>query len=95
MAYRFSAEADKDIDNMVFQGATRFGRTQAITYHGKLTRCCEFLSENPRAARLRNEVRPPVRAYPCQAHIIVYEIDDANGVLILRIHNGREDWLDV
>ncbi len=68
---------------------------QAIAYHARIERCCEFLSEHPFAARLRNEVRPPVRAYPCQSHVIVYEIDDANNILIVRVCYGREDWLDL
>jgi toxin ParE1/3/4 len=95
MSYRFSESADKDIDNIVFYGANEYGAAQSVVYIEKIKRCCEFLCENPRASRLRSEVKPPVRAYPCQSHIIIYEIDDANGILILRIHNGREDWLDV
>ncbi len=95
MGYRFSDKAAKDVDGIVFQGAVDFGREQSIIYHGKLMRCCQFLAENPRASRLRQEVRPPVRAYPCQSHIIIYEIDDANDILILRIHHSREDWLDL
>ena len=95
MGYRFSDNAAKDIDGIVFQGAVNFGREQSITYHGKLLRCCQFLAENPRASRLRLEVHPPVRAYPCQSHIIIYEIDDANDILILRVHHGHENWLDL
>ena len=26
-------------------------------------------------------------------HIIFYQVDDMNNVLILRIRHGREDWL--
>jgi toxin ParE1/3/4 len=95
MTYRFSEAADQDVVAITFQGAMDFGREQSVVYHGKLLRCCQFLSENPRAARLRQEVDPPVRAYPCQSHIIIYEIDDADCILILRIHHGRENWLDL
>lgn len=95
MDYRFSDDADKDIDSIVFHGAVDFGREQSVIYHGKLLRCCQFLSENPKASRLRQEVRPPVRAYPCQSHVIIYEIDDADDILILRIHHNRANWLDL
>ena len=95
MGFRFSGSAAKDIDSIVFRGAMDFGREQSVLYHGKLLRCCQFLAENPTASRLRTEVRPPVRAYPCQSHIIIYEIDDANNILILRIHHGHEAWLDL
>jgi toxin ParE1/3/4 len=51
-----------------------------------------FLSRFPRAARLRDEVDPPVRAYPYRSHLIVYDID-GDAIVILRIRHGREDWL--
>ncbi len=95
MAYRLSQNAAKDVDNIVYNGAIEFGREQAVAYYERITRCCILLSDNPRAARLRSEVRPLVRAYPCGAHIIIYEIDDADDFLILRIHHSRKDWLDL
>ena len=50
------------------------------------------MSEYPRAARLRHEIDPPVRAHPYKAHLIVYEIEAEDGIVVLRVRHSREDW---
>ncbi len=95
MAYRLSSAASRDMENIGDYGIDYFGIENARAYYLRLERSFNFLCEFPLAARLRTEVRPPVRAHPCQSHIIVYEIDDASDILILRIHHVREDWLDL
>ncbi len=95
MAVALSPNARNDLLNIYLTGIAEFGENQAEHYQDKIEAAFSLLADNPRAARLRNEVRPPVRAYPCGAHIIIYEINDADNILILRIHNGREDWLDL
>lgn len=51
----------------------------------------DTIAANPAIARLRTELDPQVRAHPHRAHVIVYEIRDAE-VLILRIRHSAEDW---
>jgi toxin ParE1/3/4 len=50
------------------------------------------LAENPRAARERLEINPPVRVHPYRAHVVI-QVLDADGVLIVHIRHAREDWL--
>ena len=52
----------------------------------------ERLAANPRLARLRMEIDPPVRIHPCGAHIVIYREADAARIEVLRIRHGREDW---
>ena len=52
----------------------------------------ELLSENPRIARERLEISPPVRIHPFHSHLIVYMVDDNNDIFIIRIRHGHEDW---
>jgi toxin ParE1/3/4 len=35
-----------------------------------------------------------VRVHPCGSHIIIYTVNKAGGVLIVRVRHGREDWAD-
>ena len=85
--YRFTKAATDDLVALYLEGLEQFGPVQADRYHNGLQRTFDFLAENPRAARLREEISPPVRAHPFKAHIIVYdEVDD--GVLILRVRLG-------
>jgi toxin ParE1/3/4 len=95
MGYRLSPTAKRDLETIANYGIDAFGMEAAQKYYAGLVRGFNFLAQYPKAARLRQEVRPPVRAYPCQSHLIVYEIDDAQNILILRVHHAREDWLDL
>ena len=91
--YRLTQAASDDLVGIYLHGLAEFGQTQADTYHEGLTATFAFLAEYPRAARVRDEITPPVRAHPHRSHLIVYELDAENNVLILRVRHGREDWV--
>ena len=93
MAYRLSHRAVDDMLQIWSDGAILFGLEQAERYHQGLAAALQFLAENPRAARLRKEIAPPVRAHPFKVHLVVYEVDDRDDILILRVRHGREDWV--
>jgi toxin ParE1/3/4 len=93
MSYRLSRKAEDDIVQLYLTGVRLFGVPQAERYHGGLERVFEFLAAHPLAARERTEINPPVRIHPYKAHVVVY-LADNDGVLILRVRPGREDWLD-
>jgi toxin ParE1/3/4 len=89
--YRLSRAAANDITAIFIDGIDRFGLVQADRYHQDMTATLDFLARYPRAARLRDEIEPPVRIHRYGSHLIVYEeVDD--GILILRVRHGREDW---
>ena len=44
-------------------------------------------------ARERTEISPPVRIHPSGSHVIVYLIEEAENILIVRVRHGREDGL--
>ncbi|MEZ5825479.1 MAG: type II toxin-antitoxin system RelE/ParE family toxin [Geminicoccaceae bacterium] len=92
MAYRLSRKAEEDLLHVYLDGANRFGLEQADRYHDHLTGLFEMLSDNPRMARERHELSPPVRIHPGKAHIIVYIVDEQGDILILRVRHGRENW---
>ncbi len=69
-----------------------FGVAHADEYRAGLTAAIIFLVNTPRAARLRSETKLPVRAWRYKAHLIVY-IVERDGILILRVRHGREDWV--
>ena len=91
--YRLSQRAESDIEDIYIAGALTFSLAQADRYNAGLKTVFEFLAANPKAARERLEVDPPVRVHPYGAHIVIYIVDEI-GVLVLRIRHGREDWLD-
>jgi toxin ParE1/3/4 len=91
--YSLTQAAAKDISDIFIAGLAMFGLDQADKYHEGLTATFAFLADYPRAARVRFEITPPVRAYRYKSHMIIYEIDDDDAVIILRVRHGHEDWL--
>jgi toxin ParE1/3/4 len=89
--YRLSAAADADLDTIFWQGLEQFGVARTERYLEELEHAFAHFSGFPEAARLRTELTPPVRAYPLEAHVIIYEIED-DGIFIIRIRSGQENW---
>ncbi|MBE0510272.1 MAG: type II toxin-antitoxin system RelE/ParE family toxin [Gammaproteobacteria bacterium] len=92
MAYRLSRKAEEDILEIFASGAERFGVRQAELYHIELEHRFRFLAENPLAARVHDELHPPIRIYPFASHLIVYNVLDDGEVYIIRVRHGHEAW---
>lgn len=92
MAWRLSRAAEDDVVRIHRDSASLFGDDHADAYVRGLEAVFRFLAENPRAARERLEIDPPVRVHPYRAHVVIYVLD-ADEVLIVRIRHAREDWL--
>ncbi len=93
-AYRLTSAASDDIATIFVEAFKRFGLAQADKYHNGLTKTFDFLSSFPRAARLRDEIDPPVRAFRFKSHMIIYELDKDDVVIVLRVRYGHEDWIE-
>lgn len=92
MTYRLSARAAEDLIQVYLEGVRLFGEAHAEAYHRDLAAVLELLSENPKLARERGEISPPVRILPFKAHLVVYVMDEDGGILVVRIRHGHEDW---
>lgn len=91
MALRFTQAAEDDLLEIFVTGLLEFGEAQAFKYRDKLKRSLDFIEDNPLGVRERPELSPSVRVHPAGAHLILY-IVDGDGVLVIRIRHGREDW---
>ena len=94
MAYILSNKAEDDIIAIFVAGAEQFGLIQAQRYQQQLTTTFEFLSDNPQAAPVREELIPPVRLHPVGSHLVIYQLEADNGVFIIRVRHAHEDWLN-
>ncbi|MCB1516931.1 MAG: type II toxin-antitoxin system RelE/ParE family toxin [Hyphomicrobiaceae bacterium] len=92
MNYRLTGQAEEDILRIFVEGARLFGIDQAERYHLELTRLFELIAANPKLARERMEISPPVRMHPHKAHLIIYVTDEVGKVLIVRVRHAHEDW---
>jgi toxin ParE1/3/4 len=92
MSFKLSVEAEEDIIAIAEQGVRLFGVGKAHRYHDDLFALLDLISDNPRIARERNEIVPPVRVHPFKAHLIVYRLDEDETIFIIRIRHAHEDW---
>lgn len=90
--FQLSRPAFQDVERLYEDGVITFGQAKADKYYDGLFEAFDLLASYPHAARLRMEINPPARIYRYRSHMIVYEVDDEETVLILRIRHGREDW---
>lgn len=91
--FRLTRAAVDDLTAIFLEGIEQFGLPQADVYHEGLSAIFAFLADYPHAARLREEISPPVRVHPYKAHLVIYEVDEDDEIIILRVRHGREDWI--
>ncbi|MFD2780326.1 type II toxin-antitoxin system RelE/ParE family toxin [Novosphingobium pokkalii] len=72
--FRLTHAAADDLAAIFLEGIEQFGLPQADAYHEGLGAIFAFLAGYPHAARLREEISPPVRAYPYKAHLVIYDV---------------------
>lgn len=92
MGFRLSSAAEEDIIGIAEQGVRLFGPAQARQYHDDLFTIFDLIAENPRMARERFELSPPMRIHPFKAHLIVYRVEGDGSILVVRVRHGHEDW---
>ena len=93
MKVRYSNLARRDLFNILYQGELNFGRVKAKAYSDKLEKAVKRFGIYPEIARLRSEMKPPVRIFPVGSHVIIYQI--ADGVcVIIRILHGHQNLED-
>ena len=90
--FRLSKAAEQDIQRIAEIGIALFGEEQALRYHRELFDIFALIVANPRLARERSEITPPVRIHPHKAHLIIYVIEDDNTIVIVRVRHAHEDW---
>lgn len=94
MGFRLSLLAEEDVIRIAEEGILLFGPAQAQKYHRELYAIFNLIARNPRMARERHELSPPLRIHRFKAHLVVYSVDGQGEVLIVRVRHGHEDWVN-
>ncbi len=93
MPFSLSVQAEEDIISIAEEGVRVFGALIAKQYHDELFALFELIATNPRMARKRHEISPPVRILPFKAHLVVYRIIEDGSIFVIRIRHRHEDWV--
>ena len=90
--YVLSKLAEADLFAIADYGFEAHGVERTLEYKTLIENTLKLLSENPKIARKRLEISPPVRAYTAGSHIIIYHILEPDFIEVLRVRHVREDW---
>lgn len=93
MSYQLTNEAAQDLEAILLDGMIRFAIPVAVDYHQKLFQVFSLLAQFPEMSRERVELTPPVRIHPVGSHIIIYQLQANQDILIVRVRHSHEDWL--
>lgn len=85
---RFSARAERDLEEIAVYTMSTWDLKQALHYLGELEECCLKLSAFPELGRPCDEVRPGLRRIEQGRHVIFYR-EEADGVIVSRILHQR------
>jgi toxin ParE1/3/4 len=91
MAYAMSARAVEDIYWIYESGKRQFGERSANLYQALLRDAVEFAATHPTASPIRDSPSGAVRVRYFGSHLIVYEVDDPD-IVVLRVFHQRQDW---
>lgn len=72
--YQLSTAADHDLEEIFDYTLEEFGLDQAIKYVSEFDPVFEQLVKNPEMGRNRNEIKPGLRSFPRESHIVFYRI---------------------
>jgi toxin ParE1/3/4 len=86
---RFSNQSREDLRNILDFIASE-NRTAAYRELILIERACKNLLFMPSMGRLRREIDPRVRSFPCSSYVIFYYAVDG-GIEIARIYHASRD----
>jgi toxin ParE1/3/4 len=86
-SYRLRPKAVEDLEAIWLYTAQQWSVDQADLYTQQLTAGMNLLVTQPKIARERTELNPPVRIYPVASHLIIYRIE-ADYLDIIRIRHA-------
>lgn len=92
--YRLAPRARTDLEAIWRYSSQNWSIERADRYIDDLERVFEIIAAMPELARERREFTPPVRIHVHERHVIAYALSE-DGVVILRVLGGRQDWASV
>lgn len=91
MGYSFSDEAIEDLSTIFQTGLRNFGAKAAERYYWTIIEAAELAAQYPLSVPIRPELTMEVRVRPVGSHLLVYQFDDPD-VVVVRVLHHLQDW---
>jgi len=90
--YRTTVRAKSDLREIGRFTQHRWGQKSRIEYLARMESVCGRLAANPSLGRSRDELPQGVLSFPVGRHLIIYKVEDAGQVLIIRVLHQSMDY---
>lgn len=90
--YRLTPAAQVDLDDIWETTVAQWSVDQAEAYLRGLWKTLDVLIFQPKIARERHEIVPPVRLHPYRSHVIIYRIE-GDFIEVVRLVHHRRNWI--
>ncbi|QFT95206.1 Toxin ParE4 (plasmid) [Roseovarius sp. THAF9] len=91
IAYQLTPAAQRDLEDIWLYTAQTWSMAQADRYTDIMEDTFDRLLFMPEMARERQEFNPPVRIHPIAEHLIIYQVE-RDQLVILRVLGAGQDW---
>lgn len=89
-AYRLSAKAAADLDEIYEYTILNFGLTQAQAYLHGLQERFDALAERPTQGRSATQFAPKLRRFEHQSHMIFYLLEEQRVLIVRVLHQSMD-----
>jgi toxin ParE1/3/4 len=89
MKIRYSTEAHNDLVDIISYGNDHFGPAQSSKYVAQIRNAIDLIGSNPEMARLRTELKRPLRIHTVGTHMVVFDIDEGMIVMVRILSAGQ------
>jgi toxin ParE1/3/4 len=94
VAWRTTESANIDLEFIAQEGMAAFGERHVRAYLSTIFNMFDTLATYPNSAPERQSAKGYVRLVPCEAHHILYIVENED-VVILRVLHGLQNWFDL
>ena len=91
-SFILTLQAEADFNDIGAYTQETWGHNQAIHYLTKLDETFRVLAAMPDLGKNRDDLRPNLKSYPCNRHMIFFRRNGQGDVEILRILHQRMDF---
>jgi toxin ParE1/3/4 len=92
--HEISPAADQDLSEIFDYTEQTYGTRQAVVYLEGMTETFTELGCNPKSGRGRDDIRPGLRSFPKNSHMIFYRIRSGK-VWIVRVISMQRDIMKI
>lgn len=88
--FKLTKDAERDIQAILENSLSDFGRIQTDKYFDSLKKCLELIGTNPAVGTKIDSIKQDYLKFPHKSHVIFYKIN-TDYVLVIRILHKHMD----